>query len=261
MTSPPGFEIQIGELEGAIVISASGELDSGTSEELLAAIRSAIADHDRVTLDLQGISFIDSAGMRTMIMIEQAALEAEVELEVLSPADDVLALLRTAGVADRMSLTPTPGADWNEAFIEQIELEFPRESLSPSRARAEVKEALAGKLSEDELGQVVLLTSELMTNAVIHPKVPEGMIVLQLTIYEHCIRIEVEDPGDGFDPTAPIAAAPVDAAPEGGRGLFLVDSCSSRWGAERVQTDKGPRFRVWFEFAWADDEPRRASAG
>jgi anti-anti-sigma factor len=241
------------------VVRARGELDSGSSEELLEALREVYDDHARLTLDLREISFIDSAGMRTMIIIEQEAGEAGVELEVLSPPNDVVALLRTAGLTDKIKLTPSSPGAWDEEFSERIELEFPRSPRSPSRARAEVREALAGQLTEDELGQVVLLTSELMTNAVIHPGQPgEGAIGLRLTTFDHCVRIEVEDPGDGFDPTAPIATPPTANAPQGGRGLFLVDTCSTRWGAERVETEKGPRFRVWFEFEWTGEDGGRA---
>jgi hypothetical protein len=66
--------------------------------------------------------------------------------------------------------------------------------------------------------------------------------------------VEVEDPGQGFDP-----AAPVVSAPDGGRGLFLVDACADSWGANREQTERGQRFRVRFELDASAEEAAAAA--
>jgi LytS/YehU family sensor histidine kinase len=79
-------------------------------------------------------------------------------------------------------------------------------------------------------------------------------IGLRITVYEDRIRVEVEDAGQGFDRVAP---APSEG--ERGRGLFLVDRFSNRWGSGRVQTDAGPRFRVWFELEWGEQEAEAAT--
>jgi anti-sigma regulatory factor (Ser/Thr protein kinase) len=90
-----------------------------------------------------------------------------------------------------------------------------------------------------------------VTNAVIHPRTAGAKpIGLRITTYEGSVRVEVEDAGEGFDPTTPIPSQH-----EGGRGLFLVDSVAAKWGTRRAQTDRGERFRVWFELDW----PERAA--
>jgi anti-sigma regulatory factor (Ser/Thr protein kinase) len=93
------------------------------------------------------------------------------------------------------------------------------------------------------LPTIVLLTSELVTNAVVHPRaVGDTPICLRVTVYEDRVRVEVEDQGEGFRRIP-------SGRPEGerGRGLFLVEQFSNQWGSGRVQTDAGQRFRVWFE--------------
>lgn len=67
----------------------------------------------------------------------------------------------------------------------------------------------------------VLLTSEIVTNAVVHGAGPITMVVLES---EAGARIEVTDA-------------------EGGRGLLLVDRLADRW--DHVLTDAG--LTVWFE--------------
>ncbi|HEY4377579.1 MAG TPA: ATP-binding protein [Acidimicrobiales bacterium] len=80
-----------------------------------------------------------------------------------------------------------------------------------------------------------LLTSELVTNAVIHAGTD---IELQLEQTSQGIRCEVTDHGAG----TPVARL---AKPEelGGRGLHLVDAMSKCWGVRRSPGAKA----VWFE--------------
>jgi anti-anti-sigma factor len=245
------FRIETGQSEGLREIRASGELDSGTCDALLEAFEQAIAGPGQkaVSLDLRAVSFIDSSGMRTMIQIERDAKAAGIELTVVPPPDDVIELLRTAGIAERMNLAggATATGSFGPDFFERVNLELDREPSAPSRARGEVREALGGRLDEADVATVVLLTSELVTNAVIHPKAPSaGKVGLAIYVHEDGVRIEVQDGGDGFDPANPEASSP-----HGGRGLFLVDRCASSWGARKVD---GGRFCVWFEFAGSDRE-------
>src|SRR5207248_10204276 len=130
-----------------------GELDSGTCDALMDAFGEALAaDADRLELDLQEVGFIDSAGTRAVILIERTARERGVELVLVPPPEDVTALLRTAGVTDRVNLAPAPAAlPRSKEFTERVELEFPREPTSPARARAEIRDALAGALDDAQL--------------------------------------------------------------------------------------------------------------
>jgi anti-anti-sigma factor len=251
------IDVEEGERPGTSTIRVYGELDSGTCESLLEAFGDALAAlPERLELDLRGVTFIDSAGTRAMILLDRTARERGVELVVVPPPEDVTALLRMAGVTERVNLSPDPAASpRSKEFVERVEVQFPRDAGSPARARAEVRETLGDTLDDAQLANVVLLTSELITNAVVHPESPEEEpIVMRVTSYEDGVRVEVEDPGQGFDP-----AAPVVRAADGGRGLFLVDACAASWGARHEQTERGPRFRVWFELDSGAAEPATAA--
>jgi anti-anti-sigma factor len=246
------FRIDTGESAGSRSIEAFGELDSGSCDKLLEAFERAVDGGPpvEVSLDLRRVSFIDSSGMRTMIQIERLANERGVPLVLVPPPGEVTELLRTAGIAERMNV-PVAGAGLlGPDFSDRVDLELEREPHAPSLARAEVREALAGRLDEDDISTVVLLTSELVTNAVIHPKAPdEANMALRFWVYDRGVRVEVEDPGDGFDPGKHSRSSR-----HGGRGLFLVDRCAMSWGARRSADERGPRFCVWFEFVGGDRE-------
>ena len=79
------------------------------------------------------------------------------------------------------------------------------------------------------LGDLLLVVSELVTNAVLHADTPARFV---LRWDGRRARIEVTD-GDHRPPRVP-----VDAPAIGGRGLFLVDRLSTAWGSDPSPSGK-----------------------
>ncbi len=243
---------------GTRTIALSGELDSATCAQLGEAFERALAggELNQLVLDLQRVTFVDSAGTRTLIWLERQAAERGVSLKVKPAPEEVTALLRLAGLAQRVNLTSsvTETSDLEE-FLERIDVELQRQPTSPAQARAEVRQGLGSRVDEAELATLVLLTSELTTNAVIHPRDCEDpRLGLRVTIYPQRVRVQVDDPGSGFDP-----ATSVQATDWGGRGLMLVERAASRWGVGPAPTPRGQRFAVWFDVDLA--QPEAPAAG
>lgn len=91
----------------------------------------------------------------------------------------------------------------------------------------------------------VLLTSELVTNAVTHGTPTAGTFVLLTIAYDAaCLRVDVHD-GSGNLPM--LDAGVIDQAPaeaETGRGLLLVTSLSAEWGFYRTPAGKAVYFTL-----------------
>jgi anti-anti-sigma factor len=243
----PDFRIETLESQSATTIKLGGELDSATCGELISRFDRilAAAAPPELVLDLSQVSFIDSSGMRAIILLERSAGERDVRLTILPAPEAVSDLLDLTGLGDRVALAPdSAGRPATEPFVERIELDLPREPIAPARARAELREAFTGRLSDDDRATITLLTSELVTNAVIHPEPGSGgSIGLRIIAYPHRVRVEVSDAGAGFDPSS-LAPRPREA---GGHGLIVVDGLSSRWGTDHPTPEGAPRFCVWFE--------------
>ncbi len=107
-----------------------------------------------------------------------------------------------------------------------------------SEARRFVRE-VAGDLPPKLLHDVLLLTNELVTNAVRHAgHAAEEPIEVEISVDDRSIRVTVGDGGPGFD-----AGRPRQRTDEGGWGLLLVETLSTRWGVETRDTGTD----VWFQ--------------
>lgn len=96
-------------------------------------------------------------------------------------------------------------------------------------------------LSPQTAEHAVLLVSELVGNAVRHTGA--RVFGLRMVRRRGWIRIEVRDPSRGLP-----CLMPVHELDTSGRGLFLVDKLSDRWGVDLLPRGK----TTWFEMRVAD---------
>jgi anti-sigma regulatory factor (Ser/Thr protein kinase) len=86
----------------------------------------------------------------------------------------------------------------------------------------------------------VLLTSELVTNAIRHEVT--GIVTLTITCSRGRLRVDVHDTSRALPM---LVKAPVDA--EAGRGLMLVTTLSTEWGFYRTPAGKAVYFTLAFQ--------------
>jgi anti-sigma regulatory factor (Ser/Thr protein kinase) len=120
-----------------------------------------------------------------------------------------------------------------------LELALERNVQAPAVARA----AISGLCQDLRLGgslrqTLVLLISEVVSNAVLHSSGPDDApITVTAMVTPDVFHVSVTDAGDGFTP-----GQRDPARVEGGYGLFLLAKAASRWGVEA----RSPT-TVWFE--------------
>jgi anti-sigma regulatory factor (Ser/Thr protein kinase) len=117
----------------------------------------------------------------------------------------------------------------------------------PAAIRAARRLLVREGLDADLQHTVCLLASEVVTNSIRHAGLKEtDRILLAARMTDDFVRVEVRDPGPGFDPGVRHGAP--------GYGLRMLDMLASRWSVDRV--DNG--CRVWFE---VDRRRRRFERG
>ena len=119
--------------------------------------------------------------------------------------------------------------------VDAVSTTLPADSASAGAARRFVTSTLACWHADQLIEAAELLTSELVTNAVLHAG---SAVQLRLAPTVDGIRCEVFDCGPGSPRMR--CAAPEDL---NGRGLQLVDLMSQAWGVALAPGGK----TVWFE--------------
>ncbi|MFC8533589.1 SpoIIE family protein phosphatase [Streptomyces sp. NPDC057249] len=126
---------------------------------------------------------------------------------------------------------------------------------SVATARAFVRDTLQGWGYTDVVDDAVVLTSELVTNAVIHAGTAADVLCLRT---EDGVRVEIADHYPEREiPLRPTGVDLDSLDSENGRGLLLCAALASRWGVEYSPTRK----HVWFQLDLPDRPVGVRSAG
>jgi anti-sigma regulatory factor (Ser/Thr protein kinase) len=125
-------------------------------------------------------------------------------------------------------------------MVAGLSLNLPPDTSAPGVARAGAKRCLAGELGRERLSDLLLVISELVSNAFEHG---HGQVVFRLRLDNGIVRGEVIDQGGGFEHVIR-ARGREDVR---GHGLFIVAALTNRWGIHDGTA------HVWFEFAARTD--------
>ncbi|WP_435056655.1 SpoIIE family protein phosphatase [Streptomyces noursei] len=126
---------------------------------------------------------------------------------------------------------------------------------SVATARAFVRDTLQGWGYADIVDDAVVLTSELVTNAVVHAGTAADVLCLRT---DGGVRISVADRYPEREiPLQSAGPAMVHPDREGGRGLLLCGALAARWGVEYTTAQK----HVWFHLDLPERPAGTRSAG
>ena len=132
-------------------------------------------------------------------------------------------------------MTPTRPTE-----LHQRRVRLSREPAAAAEARSQVRAIICAWKIPVDPDIAVLLTSELVSNAIRHERGESVMLVINGACGE--LRVDVHDTSRAL----PVAVdAPADA--ETGRGLMLVESLASEWGFYRTPAGKAVYFTLAFE--------------
>jgi PAS domain S-box-containing protein len=121
-----------------------------------------------------------------------------------------------------------------------LELRLPGGATAPGAARRALVAAIGERLGETAQGDALIVISELVTNAIRHGGAQEesAEVRIDVALLPEALRLEVTDPGPGFEPGGHGPRA------DGGYGLHLLDRLAARWGVAGASP-----VTVWVELA------------
>jgi serine/threonine-protein kinase RsbW len=122
----------------------------------------------------------------------------------------------------------------------QLEMTLAAVPTAPGAAQQAVRTWFHSRdCGDDATDTAALLVTELVSNAVVHANGHSLWLTVDETM-TNVLRVAVRA---GSQVIPPHSRQAPDVRRKGGRGLFLVDALSTRWGCEPLRTGK----RVWFE--------------
>jgi anti-sigma regulatory factor (Ser/Thr protein kinase) len=205
---------------GIDVLSVRGPVGPREAATLVCAVERALAREPRgVVVDLREVTALDDSARERLSELGAMPSGWPRAALVLCPPTSLPGVPGTLTAADPSAALEQVDA---RAARPRARIDVPHDTSGPAQARAAVAEC-AGRLGIEDLREdVVLVVSEMVTNAVRHAAPPVG---LEIEATDVDVVIAVRD-GSPRRPVPRVA----DEQAEGGRGMMLVDLLTSDHG-------------------------------
>ena len=227
-------------IPGVTRLNLRGRLDASAAQTIDAMFAKLVGAQERLIADLSRVTFIASAGLRTLIAGARGLAARQGRMVCLDPDPMVEQVLVRSGVdrlipicrdlAQAVRLVSVGGGDGrgdpeNELLI--FNLTIPRGSAGVRRAGVWVDElAILLILGSEAEYALRLCLEEAITNIVNHatPKadVTDDVVTLSLLADSGRLRVTIEDQCGAFNPLTTPLPGPDDPVPEGEGGLGIT---------------------------------------
>ena len=108
MTAAPVPDLVSIDVTGSaagVLLTVTGEVDSSTAPSLRSAFDTAFADGaPTLTVDLDGVTFLDSAGLCVLAGAHRRAIEESIALRVIASSRAVVRPLQITGLYDLLAV-------------------------------------------------------------------------------------------------------------------------------------------------------------
>ncbi len=110
VTPPEEFSISATQRDGALHVSLRGELDLATAPELEVLLGARLGAGEEVVIDLRGLQFMDSSGVRVLVAGHAQASRTGTRLALVRPdaTSPVSKIIEVSGLDDELDFVDPP---------------------------------------------------------------------------------------------------------------------------------------------------------
>jgi anti-sigma B factor antagonist len=106
------LDISVHRESNETIVALTGEIDLHTAPRLTAAVDAALAeDPVHVVLDMSGVTFCDSRGLGTLVILARAAARSRAVLILANLGDFLKRLLAVSGIGDHFVIRDDSAPD------------------------------------------------------------------------------------------------------------------------------------------------------
>ena len=113
VAAPGLFAVEVQRRGAVAIVQPRGELDLATVDTLRAALDD-IKSTERLVLDLRGLSFLDSTGLRLLVTFHRRAQRDGLQLTVVAPAPPVDRAIQLCGLDQELPFVAAVDAEPGE---------------------------------------------------------------------------------------------------------------------------------------------------
>lgn len=211
------------------IISVAGELHYENCDQLRGLIRDTfIGPHTKLGLKLSGLEFVDSSGLRILVMAARDAAADGKTICMLSVTPQLIHLLDVSGFRSMFVISelpdPNASADSSGTFPKVGNLQFEiGAGISDCRdARTAVCD-FAARMGFDNyaVDDIRLGVGEALSNAARHGAKSGATVQVCCTANNGLFTITLRYPSEVFDPKKVPVPVP-ESTPEGGMGIYFM---------------------------------------
>jgi anti-sigma B factor antagonist len=109
-TPPDEFSIAASDRDGRAHLTLRGELDLATAPELEQLVNARLDEGQEVVVDLRGLEFMDSSGVRVLVAAHARAARNDARLFVVRPATGtaVAKIVEVSGLDGELNIVDDP---------------------------------------------------------------------------------------------------------------------------------------------------------
>ena len=104
----PGLTTTVEDAQGLASVVLADELDIRSEPQARAALQQALTQAPSAVLDLRGLEFIDSSGVKLVLVAQRRAAEQGVAFSVVRGAAHIHRPFSSAGLDDRLPFVDGP---------------------------------------------------------------------------------------------------------------------------------------------------------
>ena len=114
MVAPGNFEVASHREGETLVVAPHGEIDLATVDIVKGEVERELNQGDALVLDLRGVAFMDTSGLRYVLELAQRSAREEFALRVVRGPRAVQRVFEISGVEGRLPFVDDPEAGSSE---------------------------------------------------------------------------------------------------------------------------------------------------